>query len=125
MAISKKSSAYKKHGNGNLANHGSNWIRPKKRKAIYIRDDLKCVYCSASIEETTLTLDHLLPQELGGNNSASNLVTACKSCNSAKGNKSFKQFIIYLRHKGVNTKKISSRVRRNTKRKLKGVNYNL
>lgn len=74
-------------------NQGSKWIRPAKRLAIYARDAFECVYCGASGKPTTilnprggaaLTLDHLQPRELGGSNEASNLVTACCSCNSAR-----------------------------------------
>ena len=72
----------------NAANGGGKWITPKRRRAIYLRDDLKCCYCGAGIEdEIIFTIDHLIPQELGGTNVTKNLVTACKSCNSAKGTK--------------------------------------
>lgn len=41
-----------------------------------------CCYCGA---QDTLTLDHLLPRHLGGEDSGDNLVWACRSCNSSKG----------------------------------------
>ena len=115
----------KQYKNGNAANNGGAWITPKKRRAIYLRDDLRCVYCEASIEDgVQFTLDHLVPCELGGNNNASNLVTCCKSCNSSKGSKSQKQFFTYLRDKGVDAEKIGKRIRRNVRRKLNGIkNY--
>lgn len=68
---------------------GSKWIRPEKRQAIYLRDGEKCVYCG---QEERLTLDHLRPVQKGGNNGATNLVTCCLSCNSKRGNKSWKAF---------------------------------
>jgi len=103
----------------NAANNGGKWIRPKKRKAIYVRDDLACVYCGKGIEDGIIfTLDHLIPQELGGSNHESNLVTACKTCNSQKGSKTIRQFFAYLRKRGVATDKIGRRIRRNTKRRL-------
>lgn len=109
--------------NNNKANNGGKWIAPKKRQAIYIRDDLRCIYCEQGIEDgIQFNLDHLVPQELGGSNTASNLVTCCKSCNSSKGSKTLRQFFSYLRDKGVDTDKIASRIRRNTKRKLKDYN---
>lgn len=112
---------YAKHGNTNKANYGGKWIRPKKRRAIYERDDLRCVYCGHGIEDgIVFALDHLLPQELGGTNAVTNLVTCCKACNSAKGNKTVRQFFAYLRDGGVDTDKIGNRIRRNTRRKLKG-----
>ena len=44
----------------------------------------RCVYCGS---EENLTTDHLIPKNRGGDNSADNLVLACKSCNSSRGNK--------------------------------------
>lgn len=106
--------------NGNKANNGGKWIRPEKRRAIYVRDDLACVYCGKHIDDgIELTLDHLLPQELGGSNDEKNLVTACKQCNSCKGTKTLSQFVSYLKHRNVDTDLMKKRIRRNLSRKLK------
>jgi hypothetical protein len=43
-----------------------------------------CVFCG-SVEN--LSTDHLIPKNRGGDNSADNLVLACKSCNSSRGDK--------------------------------------
>ena len=65
--------------------HGSKWIRPEKRMAIYIRDGFDCVYCRGVVPlGTDLTLDHITPRSLDGGNDASNLVTCCLSCNSSR-----------------------------------------
>ena len=65
--------------------HGSKWIRAAKRCAIYARDGFACIYCGDSVEEgAKLSLDHVLPRELGGTHHESNLATCCLSCNSAK-----------------------------------------
>ena len=70
-----------------------NWLRPEKRLAIYLRDGLACVWCGSSLEEgVTFTLDHLKPHSRGGGNEATNLVTACKRCNSSRGNRTVKRF---------------------------------
>jgi len=105
----------------NIANNGGKWISKKKRHAIYKRDDLECVYCGNGPEDAILTLDHLIPQELGGENEVKNLVTCCKTCNSMKGSKTLRQFFVYLRDRSVDTEKIANRIRRNTQRKLKGI----
>ena len=90
----------------NIANNGGKWITPTRRKAIYIRDELTCVYCNKGIEDGIIfTLDHLIPQDLGGGNESTNLVTCCKSCNSTKGSKSLKDFMTWLRDSGVDTDK--------------------
>ncbi len=52
------------------------------RQNIFKRDSGKCVYCSSPKD---LTLDHVIPKSRGGKTTWNNLVTACKSCNSRKG----------------------------------------
>ena len=67
--------------------NGSNWIRKPKRLAIYMRDHFRCVYCYRDLSRAKpkqVTLDHILPVELGGTNEETNLVTCCESCNSRK-----------------------------------------
>lgn len=46
------------------------------------RDGCACVYCGA---KTYLSLDHLIAVSRGGSGEDSNLVTACRRCNSVKG----------------------------------------
>ena len=41
-----------------------------------------CSYCG---ETNNLSLDHLIPRLIGGEDASDNLVTACRSCNSSKG----------------------------------------
>ncbi|MCK5104072.1 MAG: HNH endonuclease [Cyclobacteriaceae bacterium] len=53
------------------------------RDNVFKRDGFKCQYCG---RERELTLDHLIPKAKGGKTSWNNLVTACKKCNSKKGN---------------------------------------
>jgi 5-methylcytosine-specific restriction endonuclease McrA len=101
--------------------NGSKWIRPEKRQRIYKRDNHTCVYCNHSIYDTAdmlLTLDHLVARELGGGNEHTNLVTACKSCNSAKQDLTFRAFIQYLADQGKDTADIARRVKNATRRKL-------
>lgn len=47
-------------------------------------NDPKCVYCGTN---QMLTLDHLIPRFLGGEDSGDDLVCACRSCNSSKNKK--------------------------------------
>ena len=44
----------------------------------------KCIYCGSS---ENLSVDHLIPSSRGGPESGDNAVTACKSCNSSRGDK--------------------------------------
>ena len=52
------------------------------RDNIFKRDGYKCLYCGSKKD---LTLDHVLPKARGGKTSWNNLATACKPCNSKKG----------------------------------------
>ncbi len=99
--------------------NGSKWIRPEKRLAIYDRDHFCCQYCGAGAEDgVQLTLDHVTPRELGGENKAGNLVTCCLSCNSAKRDTPLRIWLASLRDRGVDTSRIARRVRRAVARKI-------
>ncbi len=52
------------------------------RQNIFKRDGYRCQYCGAI---DNLTLDHVIPKSRGGSSTWDNLVTACKTCNSKKG----------------------------------------
>jgi 5-methylcytosine-specific restriction endonuclease McrA len=52
----------------------------------------KCFYCPKKLDNKTLTKDHRIPLNKGGSNWASNLVPACKSCNSSKQDKKPNEF---------------------------------
>jgi 5-methylcytosine-specific restriction endonuclease McrA len=58
----------------------------KLSAAIAERDSDACVYCGATEASSGahLHLDHLTPRSAGGSNEPTNLVTACRSCNSAR-----------------------------------------
>lgn len=71
------------------------WIRPAKRLAINLRDAFRCVYCCRDLhgaDPRDVTLDHVETKANGGNNEASNLVTACRSCNSSRQDKPLRRF---------------------------------
>ena len=59
------------------------------KQEIFRRDQFKCQYCGQKSKE--LTVDHVLPQHMGGESTWSNLVTACTSCNHKKGGFTLKQ----------------------------------
>jgi 5-methylcytosine-specific restriction endonuclease McrA len=44
--------------------------------------DHRCVYCGRKMQR--LTMDHIIPLVHGGAHTWSNIVPACKSCNSSK-----------------------------------------
>jgi hypothetical protein len=63
--------------------------KPSK-SAIYKRDK-KCMYCGSTKH---LTIDHIIPKSKGGGDTWINLVVACSTCNTKKGDK-------YLEHSGL------------------------
>lgn len=64
-----------------------------KRNGIYGRDEYRCVYCGLQFPEDELTLDHVQPRVRGGDRSEGNLVTACKGCNTLKGQRRLSVFL--------------------------------
>ncbi len=58
---------------------------------LFARDGYRCQYCERSQLELRgrecLTRDHLVPLSRGGTNDWTNVVTACSSCNTRKGNR--------------------------------------
>jgi len=58
---------------------------------LFARDGYRCQYCHRRQHELKprecLTRDHLVPISRGGGNDWANVVTACSSCNTRKGNR--------------------------------------
>lgn len=52
------------------------------RALIYKRDNNTCQYCGSTRK---LTIDHVVPKSKGGSDDWTNLVVACSSCNTKKG----------------------------------------
>lgn len=63
-------------------------ISTANRKRIRQRANFLCEYCHSSEEASTsrFTLDHLIPQSLGGDDSVKNLALACHRCNGRRYN---------------------------------------
>lgn len=57
------------------------WINPRIRAAVFIRDNNQCVNCG---ETENLTIDHIVSELRGGNNSEENLQVLCRACNAKK-----------------------------------------
>jgi 5-methylcytosine-specific restriction endonuclease McrA len=65
------------------------------KQEIFGRDQFRCQYCGQ--QARNLTVDHVLPQHLGGLSTWSNLVTACAACNHKKGGFTLAQAGLKLR----------------------------
>ncbi|WP_297056385.1 HNH endonuclease [Thermosulfurimonas sp.] len=69
------------------------WIRREREKARQLRKTRwwrrkcaagVCYYCGRKVPPHELTMDHRIPLSQGGRSEKSNLVPACKECNSRK-----------------------------------------
>jgi 5-methylcytosine-specific restriction endonuclease McrA len=55
------------------------------RENVYLRDGYRCQYCGKMKPPRNLTFDHVQPRSRGGQTTWTNIVTACRKCNHAKG----------------------------------------
>lgn len=59
---------------------------PKEvRKMIYHNADGRCVLCGRKITYNNMTMDHIKPLAMGGEDSVENLQCTCSACNLFKG----------------------------------------
>ena len=70
------------------------YVRPRSASAIrfcrenvYIRDEYVCQYCGKKETSKNLTLDHVVPASKNGAMCWTNVVSACRSCNQRKANR--------------------------------------
>lgn len=61
-------------------------VSKRVRFEVLRRDGFRCTYCGLTAPETGagLTIDHVIPSALGGTDAPTNLVAACRDCNSGK-----------------------------------------
>ena len=55
------------------------------RENLLLRDEFQCQYCSRRPGQRELNVDHVQPRSRGGEDSWTNLVISCRSCNLKKG----------------------------------------
>lgn len=63
-------------------------ISRRLRCEVLRRDGYTCRYRGAKAPDVALTVDHVIPEALGGTDEPSNLVTACQPCNAGKASAS-------------------------------------
>ena len=64
-------------------------------QALLRRDGGKCHYCECYLENEgnrSMTIDHIFPLVLGGDNDIRNLVLACYACNHRKGGMTYDEY---------------------------------
>src|SRR5205814_10603568 len=59
--------------------------RKISRRALFARDEWRCVYCGTT--SGRLTLDHVIPRSRGGDSVWENVVTSWPPCHLRKGNR--------------------------------------
>lgn len=64
-----------------------------KRKLIFESHGHRCVYCGEEFPAEELTLDHVEARVHGGDRSEGNLVSACRACNTLKGQRRVSEFL--------------------------------
>jgi 5-methylcytosine-specific restriction endonuclease McrA len=57
------------------------------RRNIYLRDRNRCQYCGSRPPREEMTIDHVVPRSRGGKTVWENVVLACSTCNTRKGNR--------------------------------------
>ncbi|WP_273867540.1 HNH endonuclease [Serratia odorifera] len=63
-----------------------------KKSKVLAKTGGRCAYCGALLSSESLTIDHVISKHRGGDNSVSNLLACCRSCNTAKGAKTMEQW---------------------------------
>ena len=60
---------------------------PLTNRALFARDGYLCLYCGESFTAQSLTRDHVIPASRGGENTWSNVASACRACNHRKNDR--------------------------------------
>ena len=86
----------------NLEAVTSSEAKRKWRQSIKEHWDYECAYCG---ETKNLTLDHITPRSKGGTDRVTNIVCACKECNTSKGHQMWSDW--YLNQEFFTTERLS------------------
>jgi|GEM_PF-995425 len=72
-----------------------------KRLELLKRDEYKCFYCFCDLQQDNFYLDHIFPRSNGGHDWKSNLVSACRDCNTRKNADDAEKFLMDNYRKGL------------------------
>ena len=62
-------------------------VPPLNNRELFHRDRYLCAYCGGIFSGAKLTRDHVIPFSRGGRDTWMNVVTACRSCNERKSDR--------------------------------------
>jgi 5-methylcytosine-specific restriction endonuclease McrA len=91
--------------NSIIATHGRNqalnkfrdqYSPPLNNPALFKRDSHVCLYCGETFRHRDLSRDHVTPVIQGGQDTWSNVVTACRRCNNHKAGRTPEQACMEL-----------------------------
>ena len=71
--------------------HPRHHVPPLSNHELFRRDGYLCLYCGDQFADHHLTRDHVIPLSRGGLDRWSNVVSACRSCNTRKGGRTPEQ----------------------------------
>jgi 5-methylcytosine-specific restriction endonuclease McrA len=74
-----------------MAIRSFNNVPPLSNRELFHRDRHLCAYCGGVFSSTRLTRDHITPFSRGGRDTWMNVVTACRSCNERKSDRTPEQ----------------------------------
>lgn len=79
----------------------SKWLSASKRNLVALKTNGLCGYCGSDVDTSSCTVDHINPKAQGGANQVSNLVIACKSCNSSKRSLSIEDYRTWVAWRSI------------------------
>ena len=79
-----------------LAIKGFNQVPPLNNRELFHRDKYVCAFCGSDFTHHRLTCDHIVPMSRGGRDTWMNVVTACRTCNQKKGNRTPEEAHMHL-----------------------------
>lgn len=81
------------------------------RDNVYARDHGQCQYCGHKVARQEMTLDHVLPRDLGGQTKWTNVVVCCLGCNQRKANRTLDQVRMRLLSQPVRPASVAGQIR--------------
>ncbi len=78
-------------GDPGLRERGNPFTPPLNNRTLFKRDANVCMYCAQQFPTRDLTRDHITPLSLGGSDTWTNVVAACRRCNNFKGGRTPEQ----------------------------------
>lgn len=77
--------------NSNSHERLHSYTPPLSNQTLFARDARICLYCGDAFNRQDLSRDHITPTSLGGEDTWTNVATACKRCNNHKAGRTPEQ----------------------------------